>query len=266
MKILLQLGIPIILGIIAAGFNWSVLSSKTSVPSKTFVRVNASAPAGSKIDESMLEKIEFQGDEKSLENLAKSAVSYDDRKAIFDQTVLRNLKTNDLVLWRDLQSARGDLIETALFVSLADVVVLPRLLHVGANIYFQIAADTPPPAQSSEKSGSTEKGGGTEKSGPTSPVKVVPALNPADDKVGPFRILSVGELVAHKQDRKDDAGQAAQIITIAVKMKKDGSGYEDPNVSKLLLAMRAKLENRRSSIYGVVLEPAATVGAGTKTK
>jgi hypothetical protein len=119
-----------------------------------------------------LERLELRGDPGALR---EAAIPWSSRAALAGRPLLRHLKKADLVLWRDVGSGRDELApgpdEAALPVSLEGTSIDPRLLQVGYEVSFLIAA--PPPPKSPPR--------------PGVPVEI--------ERVGPFRILSVGAVV-----------------------------------------------------------------------
>lgn len=223
----LKLGIPILVGVAAAGLNWVALNDKA--PAKTFVRLSENVTAGTPITADDLETIEISGTAEDLRQLELTAVPYDKRAVLIGRPALRDLKKNDFVFWRDVTSGRGELSQPALPIPLEGLNLPPSLLQVGDEILFLL----PRPR------GETGKANG--------PVEV-----------GPFRILSVGDLVARQgADAKESRGQFDRTITIAVKLNKDRQ-IDDPNVTKLLAALRAA-ESERTRLQ-VILVPRSAAG------
>lgn len=223
----LRILIPLVIGVAAAGLNWVVLNSRA--PAKTFVRVNTPVKANTTIEEGVLDKVELSGD---LESLEKTAVPYSMRAVLFGRYLLRDLHKNDIILWQDTIASRGELNEPALPIPLEGMNVVPALLQVGDQIGFLAARGSKP----------TNSGANT--------------AEPELDLIGPFRILSVGDQVYRLEgaDTRTSKGTSDRIITIAVKLANDRQ-IDDPNIGKLLAALKGGESENRSRVYGVVLMP-----------
>ena len=83
----MKLGIPILVGVLAAGLNFMVLGQKA--PTKMFVRVNEDVKAGTNIDAAVLEKVELSGDVGSLD---QTAIPYAMRAVLVGRPLPRDLK------------------------------------------------------------------------------------------------------------------------------------------------------------------------------
>ena len=173
--------IPVIVGLVAAGLNFYLLNQKQTSPVK-FARVAKGVTAGTQLTDDDLEEVELSGSEEALGKLTRTAVRYEDRGLLKDRIATRDLQKNDLVLWRDFSSARGELRQPALPVSLDGLSLPERLVRVDDRVGFVIARRLPPPA-----SGATP--------------------DPDYEEVGPFLVLSVGDLTARRElDSKERAG------------------------------------------------------------
>ena len=237
-----KLLIPIVLGVVAAGLNYAALNNQTI--SASFLVLKENVKAGQLLEPDLLERIELPG---NLESLSRTAVPYNMRQVLDGRPVSRDLEKGDLILWRDTTPGPGELTagkdEEALPISLDGLQIDPRLLRVGDEIGFLIDAT---PAVSAPA--------GTATSARPQPRTVI-------EYAGPFRILSVGDVVQRRApDQKDPS--AARTITVALKHK--GGHIENENMRKFLEAKWAGRERQQQRILEVVLRPRQTTAAPTK--
>lgn len=241
----LKLGIPVLIGVAAAALNYYAMSGvqKTS----PFVVVKDDVKAGDRFEEENLDKVDLPGDQGAM---AQTAIPYDGRAVLYGRPALRDLKKNDLVLWRDATPSPGDLTarpgEEALPVSLEGLHVEPKLIQVGDQIGFLIVNPPPPPTS------------------PTPPKPTEPPKPVEPEYIGPFRVLSIGDVVNRRPgDSKEARGGDVRTITIALKL--DGKSIADDNMRKFLAAKYTEPESGRRRILDVVLHPRqADDAAGAK--
>ncbi len=228
-----KLLIPIALGVLAAGLNYAALSNQTT--SASFIVLKENIKAGQLLEPDLLERIELPG---NLESLSRTAVPYSMRQVLEGRPVSRDLEKGDLVLWRDTTPGPGELTagkdEEALPISLDGLQVDPRLLRVGDEIGFLV--DATPAGSASAATATSAR----------------PQARTVIEYVGPFRILSVGDVVQRRApDQKESS--VARTITVALK-RKDGR-IEDDSMRKFLEAKWAARDRQQPRILEVVLRP-----------
>jgi hypothetical protein len=226
-----KVGIPIVLGLVAAGINWTVLQS--DIAPVDYVVLTRDVKAGEAFSPDNVEKLSLRRTEGTLTG---TAVPYKDRETLFGMPCGRDLRKGDLVLWRDAVSARRELAlrkgEAGLSIDLEGLKVEPGLLVVGNEIGFVIARDSAGRVEGAEVVG-------------TSP-SVPSARRYYTD--GPYRVLSVGRRVSSQTDPDRGDGDN-QTITVAVPMR---TGEEAEEKLRRLVEAR-----RNKAIHGIVLLPSS---------
>ena len=203
MKNLGKLLIPLGLGVLAFVLNWMAVQPQLG---REFVTVNEDAPVDKPLDESQLTPFKIVGSD--FDTLKKTLVPWEERAAILDLPIRRDLRNGDFVFWQDVRYLSADFLpgpdEIALHVSLEGVDYEPSLLKVGN----QIGLVVPLAPQAKETS-------------PSDPANVPAELNARFEEVGPFRILSVGgrtlEQPGETEQEDRDRGNT-NFVTLAVKL------------------------------------------------
>lgn len=181
MNVMMKLGLPALLGLLAGAANYLALNSQPEPVHLTCVRVTRDIARGETIARKDLEAFPLLGPPGSLE---RTALAYRDQALAFDRPANRELKLGDLVLRSDVTPVVPDPEigpnDVILPISLANLSVEPRMLQVGNEIGFLVnqAAARPVPAAGA--------------AGPNPP----PApTEPVAKFLGPFRLLSVGNRI-----------------------------------------------------------------------
>jgi len=231
---LTTLGIPLLVGLIAAGLNWYVLNQRDAP--KRYLRVKDKVNAGTPLTADALEVVELSGPPDTLDQLKNTVVPAGDKGLVVGRSTTRDLQPNDLVLWRDFVSARGELKKPFLPVSLEGLSLPERLLQAGDQISFIVSRRGPPATAG----------------GPPGELGV--------EEIGPFRVLSVGDLTDRRElDSKERASTANHSITIEVEYDKDKK--LSPNIQKLMLARQNDSSDPRGSkVVAIVLRPRSETG------
>ena len=149
MKNTLKLVIPIVLGLIAAAFNF--LALKTSVKEVSFVQSAHNIEVGEIFDEGDVKKLTILA--QHSENLRNSAILYQDLGLLSGQVATRSIKSGDIIFYRDTEGLVGELYDfrkddqAALPVSLRDITTPPKM-RVGDYVELKIPAPRNSPDES----------------------------------------------------------------------------------------------------------------------
>lgn len=225
---LTTLGIPILVGLIAAGLNYYVLSQRDE-PVK-FLRVKERVRAGTTISVEAVDVIELTAPPETLKQMGATVVSARDKSIVVGRAAIRDLEPNDLVLWRDFVTARGELKKPSVPVPLEGLTLPDRLLQVGDQIGFVLSRRTPP---------ATPDG---------------PPGEPVLEEIGPFRISSVsGQTRRPELDSREAVGPGERVIT--VEMESAPGGKLSPSMEKLLSTRVDPNDARTPRLIAVVLRP-----------
>jgi hypothetical protein len=231
----LRLGIPVVLGLVAAGVNYTVMQHQVE-PLK-FLSVTRDVEPGETLAPEDLAEVTVSGE---VATLAKAAIQAQDRSLLMQRTVARRLKRNDLLLYSDVTNPAELKLEpgeASLGVSLGDVAIVPRLLLVGEEIGFLV----------------NMRGTAVEPAATAGDGDPPPAGGPRAADVtylGPFRLLSVGERISRVQTEKVTSGNDRDIC-IAVPLSKETGQMSD--TARRLVSAMAGNESGRSAIVAVVL-------------
>lgn len=227
MSIWLRLAIPIVLGSGAAACNYFLMYMYTN-PQK-FVSAKEDINAG----EELLSKLEVVDVPGHAQSLLKCAVSGDGYASLLGGVrASRQLRKGDLLLWQDvvqpveLKPSAG---EDALTLSLEGVAVIPQLMNVGQQITFVVK-----PLSDEASVGSSSSS----------------ALSRGPERIGPFRLLSVGSRlnrVSNSTERGDSFGK-----TITVAIPATSARDSDRNTNRLLKSIMGD-SGDRSAIKAIIL-------------
>jgi hypothetical protein len=235
MNVWIKLGLPLLLGAIAAGINWVVLDSE--LKPYEFVRVSQDIKPGDVFKKDRLERFTLRSSE-GAGSLEATVVKWSERAMLINVPCVRELHKGDLVLWRDAPAARKEVTlktnERALQINLEHVKYEPSLLLVGNQIGFVIDRDADRPAPSTSSPGTL-------------------VLNKPRTYVveGPFRIVSVGRRVSAQAEGDPGDLAAAKVVTIAVKtIPGEVNEALDDQANRVIQA------RRNNSIESIVLYPA----------
>lgn len=223
--------LPVILGIVAAGINYAVLTMRLAP--RAYVQAASKLKHGTDVfDRDNVIKVEIAAD-------IPAALPWDDHKVLFDLPVSRDLQKGDLIFRSDIVVPEDGLKlepgEVALNIPLEGVKFEANLLQVGRRVGFAIAEA--PPAR------------------PGSPS--VATGDPKFDAVGPFRIVSVGARIS-SEPSNDAEKHRSSVATVSVATSQLADGRVDEKAARLLQA------NRDKTIVAVVLyadEPPAAAAA-----
>lgn len=173
MKNTLKLVIPIVLGVIAAAFNF--LALKTSVREVSFVQAARDIEVGEIFDEGDVQKLTILA--QHSENLKESAILFQDIGLLSGQFATRGIKSGDIIFYRDTEGLVGELYDfrkddqAALPVSLRDITTPPKM-RVGDYVELKIPAPRNAPDQSPQW-------------------------------IGPFRLVSVGNEITQNSEVRE---------------------------------------------------------------
>jgi hypothetical protein len=224
---LTTLGIPILVGLIAAGLNYYVLNQRDE-PVK-FLRVKERVRAGTTLSAEAVDVVELTAPPEMLKQLGATVVSARDKSLVMGRAAIRDLEPNDLILWRDFVSARGELKKPSVPVPLEGLVLPERLLLVGDQVGF-IISRRPPPAMPGDLPG-----------------------EPILEEIGPFRVSSVsGQTKRPELDSKETLAPGERIITVEMEST---NGKLSPNMEKLLSTRVDPNDVRTPKLIAVVLRP-----------
>ena len=202
MSSVLKLLIPILLGLTAGVLNFMVLYGR--VTPKAYVVAAIDLDPGDEITgEGDLAQIDLTG---NTEAVSRAAIPWDQRAILYGREVQRPLKTDDLLLWRDLTESPSELglkdDEIGVAVSLENVAYEPSLLLVGEYVGLQVAA--------------------VDLFDVNQPQTPVPDKKNDFEMIGPLKVLSVGRRL-DRQSSEDDYNQAGEkVITVAIIKDKEG--------------------------------------------
>ena len=170
MKNTLKLVIPIVLGLIAAAFNF--LALKTSVKEVTFIQAVRDIEVGEVFEDGDFEKLTILA--QHSENLKESAILFRDLGLLSGQVATRSIKSGDIIFYRDTEGLVGEIYDfrkgdqAALPVSLRDITTPPKM-RVGDYVELKI----PPPKDSPDD---------------------------LPQWIGPFRLVSVGNEITQNSE------------------------------------------------------------------
>ena len=227
MKHLVRLIPSLVLGAVA-GYLYMATLWRAIQPVE-FVAVKADLKAGERFTVDNLGSIRINGEPGRLKD---TAVLSRDRAILYNRPTNRELKAGDLVLLRDTAAAAqrtdGRRRRGRLPVSLSGLNVVPQLLAAGDQVEFLVTTGQ-----------STEGGGGSP--APRSPVGTLAAVNgsiaqpdrrPPIERIGPFRILSVGQRLSTRSARPGAEASRGQgdegVITVALKQLGGGKEFDPP--------------------------------------
>lgn len=222
----MKLLIPLIIGGIAGGINFWVMSSMTAeetAEEHVYIQIAEDVKAG----ESFTSAEEFKTTQK-----IPSALRWEERHVLKGMKSPRNLKKGDLLLQRDiLPRQRLDLNpdeEIGVHLSLEDVKYEPSLLTVGKQIGVVVPVLPNAPAEGGSKS-------------------PAPRLGTQFRRIGPLRVVSVGRIIEPTpggQFADGDVDRGTQTVTVAVP-KGDGKTFSR-ELNRLIEA------NRNDEISAIV--------------
>jgi len=220
MKWTWRFALPVILGVVAAGINYAVLSMRMAP--RTYAQASSKLRRGADVfDKDNVSKVELAVD-------IPAALPWDDHKVLFDLRVARDLQPGDLIFRSDIVLPDDRLKlqpgEVALNIPLEGVKFEANLLQVGRNVGFAIA-ETPPAR------------------GAVQPASVG---DPKFDAVGPFRIVSVGARIT-SQPSTDAEKNRSTVATVSVATSQLADGRVEDKAARLLQA------NREKTIVALVL-------------
>jgi hypothetical protein len=166
----------------AAVINMMVLQARTNTV--TFIQASRDVKLGELFTMDDLAQLPIPGTQAAL--LKNTAIPFENIGVLVGQPALRDFMVGDIVFFRDfdlqgetLQLRHG---EVAQQVTLTGVEVPTSTLNIGNELYFFVQMD--PEAET--------------------------------ERIGPFRLVSVGDRVSNSIDPTDSSG-AAKVITVAVK-------------------------------------------------
>jgi hypothetical protein len=240
------------LGITGALFNWAYLMNRTSEKVNVYfigIKPAVTLNPGDAIKAEQIEAVGLPKD--AVGNLKDFAVIYEsnmstDRQSVVGETVSRVIPGGRLLLKDDLKTPRPELKlepgEEAMFVPIDTRSIVTSLIVPGDQVMFMVSKNAPgaptpavrPPAAAAE---------------PVPDPNTAENENdkPAFDKIGPFKVLSVGNRLGSVEVMKSARIPQLQenIMTISV-MKKD---------EKNALKLQSRLEATNFRQVGVRLLP-----------
>ncbi|MBL9085305.1 MAG: hypothetical protein JNK76_26110 [Planctomycetales bacterium] len=247
MKNLGKLLIPLGLGALAFVLNWLAVQPQLG---REFVTVNEDVAVDKPLDESQLTSFKIVGAD--FDRMKQTLVPWEERAAILNLPIRRELRNGDFVFWQDVRYLSADFLagpdEMPLHVSLEGVDYEPSLLKVGNLLSLIVPAnEAPKPVD------------------PSDPANVPVDLNMRFEEIGPFRILSVGARTLEAPTEADaeatDRGNT-NFVTLAVKldpgMKKptdetSGGVRAIPEAARRLLAAKNARATEGKNFVGLVL-------------
>ena len=177
MKNTMKLIIPLVLGLIAAAFNFIALQS--SVKEISFIKAKRDIEVGDVFDEGAVERLNVLA--QHCESLTDSAILFQDLGLLSGQVATRPIHAGDIIFYRDTEGLQGELYDfrqgdqAALPVSLEGVTTPPKM-RVGDYVELKI----PLPGET------------VDPQNPTAPISA-----PKTKWIGPFRLVSVGAEISN---------------------------------------------------------------------
>lgn len=207
-----KLGLPIALGLVAAGMNMAASSSRHTP--FDCVALDHDLDNEAAIQEKDLVKVSVSGD---FDELSGSFLGWNDRALLYGRTLPRPLKKGDVLLLRDAKPHENLLPvqqgEQPMSVSIGQMTVVPEFIQVGQYVSFFVGK---------EKDETLEFDSG---------------FQGQDDRVasriGPFRVLAVGTRTTVMAEGKK---RNERTLTIAARTSSDGE--LDRHSDSLLAALK----------------------------
>jgi hypothetical protein len=213
--ILLRVGLPILVGLIAAVLNFLILRSGTAPIVLTVVRQDV--PADTELTEDMLEPLPVRAERA----IFKSAVRYPERGvSLLGRRVVRQLSAGEVVLYTDVHNVDEENIglelkpgESTLTFSVKGNRVA-RELRAGNSVGVLVMVPAPP----------RELGRGA--------MRLPAPPSSTQRMLGPFRLLSLGATGG-----RSSSGGDGRPVTVAIQRKPDGQ--LEPNAAALAEALNS---------------------------
>lgn len=210
MNNIMKLLVPLVLGAVAGGINFWVMSQMSAKPEETvysYVLAGEDVPIGEPF--SSFERFD------STQKIS-AAIPWEERDVLAQNLAPRSLKKGDLILRRDLQTRETLELEKDEFgvhFSLQGVDYQPQVIRVGKKVEFVVPVKSP-----------AVGGSGS-------------SVTSQYERVGPFRIVSLGRQLRPSVEGANSRNAVAKTITIAVK-KNDKKRLEG-DLNRVLDANRA---------------------------
>jgi hypothetical protein len=175
MKNTLKLIVPLVLGLLAAAFNY--LALKSSVQEISFIKAKRDLAQGEIFEEGSVERLGVLA--QHAETLKDSAILYQDLGLLSGQVATRSIKAGDIIFYRDTEGLQGEIYDfrqgddAALPVSLEGVTTPPKM-RVGDYVELKIPTGSSPGRMESKW-------------------------------IGPFRLTSVGEEISNSMEMSESS-------------------------------------------------------------
>ncbi|MFO1019425.1 MAG: hypothetical protein U0903_01805 [Planctomycetales bacterium] len=229
MKLFLNLLIPLALAFVAGVLNYAALSRKTALQS--YVGVSSAMKVGDPYKLPLLQEVKVPA-------AVPGAIPWKEKEVLLTLRAPRKFEPGDWVMRSDILPADNaglqlEKDEVALNVSLEGIVIEPKLLRIGQPLGFVVRKGPSPKNQGGALIGKDK----------------------TDDKpdyqiVGPFRLVTLGELATHEAETENPEGvRPPKTISVAVRSG-DGKAL---NEDSQLLAKAIE----QTSITAIILYPTA---------